>query len=237
MPFNGMPTAEEFARFRVTNADQSEVVRKRLYDYLLYPAAGSLQLNFFAQQVGTGITTAIGSAAGTSKTKLDTNMVMANTLPSGQEFMIESIEVQFDPGSVSTANTYTPINTYIFAAVAAQTVFAQLNDVNTLLQSGLVELKVLSKEYLSDTPIRAFPPKVRMAVDSASATNSATTGFMGTGSAKADGRPYYLEPPITLQPAVNFQLSITWPGLVATPSTFNGRLGVIFDGYEMRASQ
>lgn len=237
MPFTGMPTREDFNRGRVTNPDQSEVIRKRYYDYLLYPTAGLLQMNFFSQQVGAGLTTAVGAAAGTTKTLADTNLELANTLPSGIEFLVESIEIVFDPGSVSTANTYTPANVSLFAAAAAAAVAGQLNDVNLILQSGIVQLKVLSKPYMTETPIRSFPPKTRLSVDSSMASTSATQGQNAIASGKADGRPYYMEPPITLQPAVNFNLFIGWPGLVATPSGFNGRLGVIFDGYEMRASQ
>lgn len=233
----GMPSAEDFVRNRVTNAQQSEIIRKRLYDHLLYPAAGIQQLNFFSQQVGQGLTTAIGAAAGTAKTFADTNITMANTLPSGIEFMAESIEITFDPGSVSTANTYTPANTYIFNAANSQALFAQLNDVNTLLQSGVVQLTILAKPYLTDTPLRAFPPKTYYGVDGAYASTSATAGAIGNAAGHAMGRPYYLEPPITLQPAVNFTLSIFWPAVVATPSTFNGRIGVFLDGFEMRASQ
>lgn len=237
MPLNGMPTREDFERGRVTNPDMSEVIRKRLYDYQLYPTAGSLQLNFFSQGQGAGVTTAVGATAGTQKTKLDTNILQPNTLPSGAEFLIESIEIVFDPGSVSTANTYTPVGASVFAAANAAAVAGQLNDTNVLLQSGLVELTVLNKPYMTDTPIRAFPPKAYFGIDAALATTSATAGEVATVAGRSMGRPYYLEPPITLQPAVNFQFSISWPGLVATPSGFNGRLGVVFDGYEMRASQ
>ena len=42
---------------------------------------------------------------------------------------------------------------------------------------------------------------------------------------------------MTLQPAVNFDVTLRWPALVATPSGFNGRVGIILDGYLMRASQ
>ena len=69
------------------------------------------------------------------------------------------------------------------------------------------------------------------------ASNSATTAEVGFAAAHACGRPYYLEPRIDLQPAMNFDVSLRWPGLVAMPSTFNARVGVILDGYLMRASQ
>jgi len=119
-----VPTAADFAAGRVTNPAQSEVIRQRLYDYLLYPAAGQTQLNFFSQPAGQGLTSALGAAAGSAKTQWDTNLVLPNQLPSGKAFMVESIEVDFMPGSVTTANTYTPNVVKFFAAAAALTVGA-----------------------------------------------------------------------------------------------------------------
>lgn len=231
------PTAAEFNQYRVTNPDQSEVIRQRLYDYLLYPTAGQQQLNFFSQPIGQGITSAVGAAAGAAKTILDTNMVLPNQLPSGQQYLIESIEVLFLPGSVATANTYTPAAISAFAAAAAAAVAGANNDVNTVYQSGVLNLQVLSKNYLTETPLMAFPPKAHFEVSAAAASTSATMGLNTISMTKASGRPYFLEPPISLQPATNFGVSITWPAAVATGSGFNGRIGVIFDGYFQRASQ
>lgn len=234
---NGIPTAAEFASARVTNPGQSEVVRQRLYDYQLYAAAGAQQLSFFQQPIGSGQTTALGATAGTPKTQWDTNMQLGGQLPSGLQMLVESIEVLFYPGSVSTANTYTPANVTFFLAAAATAVDAFLDDVNTFYQSGMLELNVLAKNYLRETPLIAFPPKAGFSLGASAATNSATTAALGAGVNKADGRPYYLEPRVLLQPAVNFEVLLRWPAVVATPSTFNGRVGVILDGYQMRASQ
>lgn len=234
---DGMPSVAEFAQNRVTNPGQSEIVRNRLYDYQLYPTAGASQLAFFQQSVGQGITTALGAAVGTNKSLWDTNLEIAGTLPSGKSFLIESIEVLFLPGSVATANTYTPAAQSLFAAVAAAAVAVQLNDVNAFYQSGMLELNVLSKNYLRETPLLAFPPKAHLDLSGAISSNSATTSEVATVLGKASGRPYYVDPKITLQPAVNFEVLLRWPGLVATPSGFNARVGVILDGYFMRASQ
>jgi len=232
-----VPTAADFNSRRVTNSAQSEVIRQRFYDYLLYPTAGGTQLTFFSQPVGQGVTSAQGAPVGSAKTLWDTNLELPNTIPSGKSFMIESIEVLFTPGSVATANTHTPAALSVFAAVAAASVYAQINDVNTFYQSGMLELNVLSKNYLRETPLMAFPPKAHLEVSGAVASNSATTSTVGSLFAKAGGRPYYIAPEITLQPAVNFEVKLLWPQAVATPSGFNARVGVILDGYFMRASQ
>ena len=154
---NRIPTAADFNARRVTNPNQSEIVRQRFYDFLLYPTAGQTQLTFFSQPVGQGLTTAIAATAGTPKTLWDTNLEIGNTLPSGKAYMIESIEVFFYPGSVNTANTYTPAVPNQFGTAAAA-LNSQLADVNSFYQSGLLELNILSKNYLRETPILVFPP-------------------------------------------------------------------------------
>ena len=232
-----LPTAADFNARRVTNPSQSEIVRQRFYDYQLYATAGTTQLTFFSAPVGQGLTTALGGTAGTAKTLWDTNLELPNTLPSGKAFMIESIEVLFFPGSVSTANTYTIANPALFNATASAAVSAQLADVNSFYQSGMLELNILSKNYLRETPMIAFPPKANFNLDAAYASNSATTALNGAVNMRAAGRPYYIDPTIALQPAVNFEVVIRFPAAVATPSGFNARVGVILDGYFMRASQ
>lgn len=232
-----LPTASDFNARRVTNPSQSEIVRQRFYDYQLYATAGTTQLTFFSAPVGQGVTTALGGTVGTSKTLWDTNLELPNTLPSGKAFMIESIEVVFFPGSVSTANTYTPVKPYEFNATAAATLGAQMADVNSFYQSGLLELNILSKNYLRETPLIAFPPKTNFDLSVAVASNSATTAANIAQNMRASGRPYYISPEIALQPAVNFEVVLKFPAAVATPSGFNARVGVILDGYFMRASQ
>lgn len=221
----------------VVNPAQSEVIRQRLYDYQLYATAGTTSLTFFQNPIGTGVTSALGAIVGTAKTDADTNMVLAGQLPSGLAYKIESVEVKFDPGSVATANTYTPAGLGLWIAVSAITQVAPINDVNTILQSGVLEINVLQKNYLRETPLRDFPPKAYTEIAAAVASNSATTAQTTIQHAKAAGRPYYLDMPITLKPALNFEARLKWPGVVATPSGFNGRIGVIFDGLMVRASQ
>lgn len=232
-----IPSAADFNSRRVTNPSQSEVVRQRLYDWQLYPTAGATQFSFFQQPIGQGITSAQGGTVGGAKTQWDTNMELGGTLPSGKAFLIESIEVFFLPGSVSTANTFTPAKPYEFNATAAATLGAQLADVNLMYQSGMLELNILSKNYLRETPLLAFPPKTQFNLDVGIASNSATTAVNIAENMRAAGRPYYVDPSIALQPAVNFEVLIRYPAAVATPSGFNGRIGVILDGYFMRASQ
>lgn len=232
-----MVSITDFTSNRVTNPGQSEIVRQRLYDYQLYPAAGSQQLSFFQAPIGQGVTTALGATVGAAKSQWDTNMELGGQLPSGKSFLVESIEVLYLPGASAAANTYTTANLSQFAAVAALAVTAAIQDVQQFYSSGMLEFNVLSKNYLRETPLLAFPPKAHLDLSAATATNSATTSLVAQTLAKAAGRPYYVEPRITLQPAVNFEILLRWPALVPTISTFNARVGVILDGYQLRASQ
>lgn len=226
-----------FATYEVTRPDFAGVVRQTLHDSALYPTAGQTQLRLFSTPIGQGITTALGGTAGAVKTENDTNMQMGSTLPNGMKFLAESIEILFLPGSVSTANTYTPATIAIFNATAALAVAAALNDVNTFYQSGRLVFRVLDKVYTDEQPLMLFPPKAMTDLSAAIASNSATTAEVGAVLAKAVGRPYYLEPKVTLLPAVNFSLTLNWPAAVATPSGFNGRVVGRFDGLLMRAVQ
>lgn len=231
------PSAGDFARGRVTNLDQSEVQRQSLYDSLLYPTAGSQLLSFFSQPIGAGITTAPGATVGTVKTKSDTNLQLANQLPSGKEFQVQSIEVFFWPGATATTNTFTPWVSGSFAAVAATASLQATDDVVTFYTSGLLTFSVLDKPYVEESPLIKFPPQVALAGDFAVSSNSATTAINAIQLPRAVGRPYIFKIPFTIQPAQNFAVNLTWPGVVATPSGFNGRVVVVLDGFFMRATQ
>lgn len=233
---NGLPGADAFNAGRVTNPGASERIKQRLFDYQLYPTAGIQQLSFFQSPVGQGVTSALGAAVGSAKTQWDTNMNLGGQLPSGMMFLIESIELDFQPGSSSVANTFLPAAVQQFVGAATATTFATANDVNLFYASGMLELNVLQKNYLRETPLKCFPPKAHVSMDAALSTTVATSSLALINS-RADGRPYYIEGGITLQPATNFEILLKWPSAIATPSGFNARVGVILDGYILRASQ
>jgi len=234
---NDIPTVDDFNATRVTSPGQSEMIRQPLYDSQVYPTAGGTQLTFFQQPVGAGITSALGAVVSSGKTYADTNMVLPGQLPNGIAFQAESVEVNFLPGKSAAANTFLPADISAFAVAAAATVLGSANDVGTIMQSGWLELNILAKNYLRDQPLMKFPPKCSIDLSAAVASNSATVGEAGQVFTKAVGRPYYLEPKVTIQPTMNFEVVLKWPGAVATPSGFNGRVIVSLDGYTMRASQ
>lgn len=228
-----IPSLAEAKRFAVTGLG-TEGLRQSYYDHLLYPTAGQVQFNFFQAQRGQGISTALGAVVGSAKTTADTNMDASGQFPAGKAFVITSIEIPFYAGSVNTANTYTPATPTFFNAAAAAALEAQLADVNSFYQSGSMQLYISSKVALEEAPLMRFPPKCSLNVAGAVASNSATVGALGFVAAHAQGRPYMVEPPIYIEPTVNFVVSLNFPAAVATPSGFNARVGVILDGYLYR---
>lgn len=236
---NGTPTLGDFQRYQVNRQGEAEVIRQSLYDFQVYATAGSTQLNFFLNPQGAGLTSSSGAVAGSAKTIHDTNMELSGQLPNPKGFLMESIEVDFYPGSVAAANTFTIQVISSFLAVAAQTFIPGVaaNDVNAIYSGGELQFFIGSKPYLDEAPLKRFPPKAQFVVDAAMANNSATTGEVGTISVKAGGRPYFMQPPVSIMATQNFKVSLNWPVAIATPSGFNGRIGVILDGYLFRNSQ
>ena len=224
-------------QYRVTNPNISEQIRDALYDALIYPQAGITSLSFFQTGISQGVTSALGATAGTTKTLADTNMTLGGQLPSGMAFLVEAVEIALWPGSVATANTYTAAAISVFNAAAAATVAGAANDVNTFYQSGWAELNILQKSYIKQGPLLKFPPSAGRALSGALASNSATTGLTGLVLAEAAGAPWVCNPPVLIQPAMNFEFKLNWPGVVALPSGFNARVMVTMPGTVQRAGQ
>ena len=215
-----------------------EGIRQSLYDSMLYVTAGTNQLAFFTQPQGQGITSALGANVAAAKSYADTNMDVAGMLPSGKAFCATSIEVAFYPGGSAAANTFTlrPAGKYL--AQAAETMLTDLDDVNAFYAAGWLEFYINSKVVLREAPLMRFPPKCAVnlqAFVSQAGTNATNAGLVATSS-KAAGRPYMLEPPIYVEPSVNFNVTLNFPGVVATPSGFNARVQTILDGYLYRTA-
>lgn len=227
-------------RYDVNAPGAVEKVRQRLFDFQIYPTAGTTQMTFFAQPKGQGNSSSPGNA-GNVKTYADTNMELAGQLPSPQAFIAESIEIVTFAGSSTAANTFATVTPMEFSTTAAATVDASINDVNAIGVAGWLDLYIGSKTYLRDAPLGAFPPKTFLALDAAVAlqgNGQTVTSTMATiANAKWSGRPYYLDPPITLRATQNFNITLNWPVAVATPSGFNARIGVILDGVLFRKAQ
>jgi hypothetical protein len=232
------PNLQSFKDFMVTKLNDVEVIRQSLYDTVIYALAGSANIAFFQLPLGQGLSASPGNANAV-KALADTNMQMAGALPAPQGFWIQSIEVDIQPGSVTTANTYTVQTTASSAAApAAATGIVQIlavNEVHSLYAAGSLVLTIGQKPYLQEAPLLRFPPKCRFELDAAVGGNSATTANFGAMVLKAGGRPYILEPGLALMTSQNFSVNILFPVVVAL--TNNAAVRVILDGWLFRGVQ
>jgi len=218
--YNSVPDMEQLSKFRVNRENAYEGVRQTLYDSAAYANAGQTSLQFFQVPKGQG-----------GKTAADTNMESAGSLPSPKKFLVESVELLFFPG----------IDIGTQPAAIAETEFA--NDVYAFAKGGFLDFFVGSKSYLTEAPLGVFPGKTRLNVDSAHAVMRTlaiaadTEDQVSADYACMAGRPYYLAPPLLLEPTQNFNVTLNWPAVVALPSGVDGRVVVKLDGVLYRLSQ
>lgn len=239
MPMD-FPDVNSFRQYMATKLGDVEVIKQTLYDTIIYPTAGQANMLFFQNPIGQGLSASPGNA-NNAKALSDTNMNNAGSLPAPQGFFVQSIEIDVRPGSVATANTFTPQTIASSAAApAAATGIVQLgalNDLDAIYGSGALQFTIGPKPYLQEAPLLRFPPKCRPEVDAAVGGNSATTANFGAARYKAGGRPYQLNPGLAIMTSQNFAVALQWPVIVATPSGFNASVRVILDGWLFRAVQ
>lgn len=231
------PNLENFADHIVAVLGKVEVIRQPLYDYVLYPTAGSAQpFIFFGVPQGQGLSSSSGNAAN-PKGLADTNMQNAGLLPKPQAFWCEGIEFDFQPGSSAAANTYAIQIPAASVAAAAATVQAGENDVSNVLSGGVLTLTVSNKNYYQEGPLFRFPPATGFSLDTSVASNSATATALVKAKLKAEGEPCRLDPGLAIMETQAFQVTVQFPAAIATPSGFNARMGVTLPGWLFRPVQ
>jgi len=192
-----------------------EVVRQTLYDFQTYAMAGATQMTFFSTPIGQS-----------SKTKADTNMTIAGSLPAPLRFAIQAIEIYFFPGVFPSA------------APAAAAIDNHVNDIwEVYTATAWLELQIGSKPYLIEAPPMRFPPFAHMGgfAGMSDATTAAASLFSRTSHLYATGRPYIVDPPLMLEPTQNFTVQLNFPTAVAI--SVAGRIGVVLNGVTARNSQ
>lgn len=232
------PDLATMAKNLALKLDAVEIIRQPLYDYQLYPTAGQLFQMFFQTPIGAPAPSSAspGNVAGAKSTS-DTNMQLGGQLAAPQAFWVEGIEVDVQPGSVSTANTFTLQAPSVHVAAAAATVQAGENDVNNIYSTGVLTFNVGGKNYYQEGPLYRFPTRQSLVLDASMASNSATAAEDVKAKLNCDGEMLTLDPGIGIMTSINFGVTINWPSVIATPSGFNARIGVVLNGWLFRAVQ
>lgn len=229
------PTLQDMAANLTIQTNALEIIRQSLYDYILYPLAGSLNLSFFATPQGAGLSSSPGNA-NIVKSLADTNMILPSQLPAPQAFWVDGIEVDVQPGSSAAANTYALQIPSAFATAAAATVQPGDTDVNRIYNSGLLSLQISQKIYYQEGPLYRFPTRHDLHYEAQVATTSGTAGQVAKGKLNLEGDRVKIQPGLGIMTSQNFGVNLTWPVLVALP-TNNARIGVIMTGWLFRAVQ
>ena len=211
---NPIRSLDDLSRYAVNRKDQIEVVRQSLYDFQTYGLAGATQFTFFAIPQGQS-----------SKTRADTNMQVAGSLPAPIRFAAQSMEIYFYPGvNPSAAPSAVVIDNFV-------------NDTYLFYKStAFLDFFIGNKSYLSE-PLHRFPPATRF--DGFAGQSDASTAgaslFGRTSYIAAVGRPFLIDPPVLLEPTQNFQVTLNFPAVQAISA--NARVGVVMGGVFVRNSQ
>ena len=203
-------------RFNVNKKGALEGLRQSLYSFKTYAALGQTSLRFFQDAVGANGTTLA-----------DTNMLASGALPSPQSYLLNAIQVWFQPGINPTSDPAATPNDFI-------------NDVwQVYFGQAYLTLTIGSKQYQIESPLAKFPPSNRLSVASALAdtTTAAASRITATNYAACVGPQYKVQGDMWIPPTQNFDVTINWPTAIALPSTVAGRIGVSFDGILYRSVQ
>jgi hypothetical protein len=197
-----------------------------LYDSVVYPAAGSNQLTFFALPIGQGATSAPGGAG--AKTENDTNLTNAGLLPLGNRFYCTGVEIHFFPG----------VNPGTGPTADALFIGQFWNDVYAVAKSGWLRFRIQNRDYVLDGPLINFPPVTRLA-GVASATSTLTAGAATLDQiqyAAFAGMPYNLIG-VFIESNQSFVVTANWIAPVALPSTVAARMFLRLRGRLIRDAQ
>src|SRR5258708_16225562 len=209
-----MDPGEIKARYSALSRPGWEVLGWKFYHDQGYAAAGQAQLVFFQSPKGQGGITA-----------QDTNFPGAGSLPAGQNFMLEEVQLDFQPG----------VNPGFFGAEQAPFF---LNDTWTFGRSGWLEFTVMSKKIIQEGPLGSFVPDHRLVGSLAVHDPSTIAANQQTlmQAVQWGGRLRRILP-TPLEATTNFDITLFWNAALALPSGVAGRVGAIMAGKLYRKPQ
>jgi hypothetical protein len=229
----GMPVFGRLAQLNqyAVMLNSWEAINQEMYDSAAYVTAGQNQLNFFTTGVGAGI----GVLTGLAKSPEDTNMSQGGQFPSGQAYIMSTLEVDFQPGISSAGFAATELPAVGPAAVA---IASAINDTYKFYYTGFLQLVVGSKPYMTVGPLIRFAPARSFDVSGAmsNATTPAAALYAAALFGMARGPVYSLAPNnYLLAPTVNFNITLNWITVETVASA--ARVFVRFGGQLFRAAQ
>lgn len=197
-----------------------ELYQSSIYDSAPYPAAGITAIPYFSNQQGQA-----GGIGGGNKTYTDTNLDMPSQLSQGTGFLVEQIEVEFQPARPTPANVKD-----MPAFFGAGQTHQLINDIYVFGCSGFLEFKgPNNKTFILDGPMNRFPSSrnFNSSVAFSDATTLAAAQQSRAGFAHWSGQPFNLHPvPIYLDPSMKFGVTLNFPEAPTLPSGVAARVYV-----------
>lgn len=204
-------TTPDFRVFANEVKNIQEVIRWPLYAYKAYATTGHTELQFFDQTEGSA-----------TNGRADTNMKSIGQLPGNQMQVVVGLRVVVLPARVDQ-----------FAVPTATAPVAPGEWWNVLTLNSWLEVVISDKEYMVFAPLLAMPQG--FGAGTSVGGNAATQMSQGTVSAGTpdNGAIFHIDPPFGILPVRPFKALLKWRALQTV--TTAGRIGVIFDGWNVRA--
>ena len=212
------------AQFGTMQPGRLQALRKQFYSYVLYPAAGSVQLNFFGQAVGNnGITLE------------ETNMPVQGSFGTSS-FLVKGVMCNL---KVLTEN---------LAAWAGTDATSLTSEVlGGFLQAGVLTMDINAKTYLQiDLPfLKAPPADGRTHFFTGGQTTALIDKEASASQPSRSEQRYIVDPEFLVAAQQNFSVQIGFPSgaiPIRASSIYNADtnpfyVGVILDGIEFRPVQ
>lgn len=220
----GFPSRDQAASAYAVTTGSWEAIRQSLYDSQQYIAAGATVLTFFSVPLGQGTSWAGGGTKSTS----DTNMQNAGSLPANNEFLVQSIEVEFWPTTPTVAAAMPEAYKQASGPVL-------INDAYIFRRAGSLSVNIGNKAYLTEAPLAKFPPKTKFVVQGAALGTTTADSISWAVFADMIGRPYAVQG-LYLQSTQAFNVTLNWNEGVQAISN-PARVFVRLDGILYRKSQ
>jgi hypothetical protein len=193
-------------------ANIQEVHRHSLYSYKTYPTTGQVELLFFDQNIGSA-TNGLG----------DTNMQVGGQMSGNESMIIMNVRVVPLPARAD----------YDTAAAGTPVAFGEWTEI--LNRNSWLVMEISDKPYLTIGPLSMFPAGFGPGTALTSlATVTRNIAFPGNGT--PDSKALWIQdPPLAVLPNRTLRVYARWrAALLATTA---GKIGVVLDGYRIRAVQ
>jgi hypothetical protein len=235
-------------RFGSADFSRYQVVRGQKFDFVRLNPAGTNQVTFFSNPIGSA-----DPVSGTSKTLEQTNLV--KTASFGQEYFALT-QIRMYAGFLPKVRQTAPYAASTSVIYQGYTSLADsaMERMNQLLQRGVLSIKFAQKLYYQlPTPFQTAPPGFGFDVQSAGAAKLAAAAVKDNYFIRPDNRAqsvFGVDPIQIIEPEIQIECALDFfdgnspvftntavlddNTTTATPSV---EVGLIFDGYVIRPVQ